>query len=451
MADMKLKSRPNGSSLSQRDRHPSGRPVARLQLVRQQHAAGSNGSDDRRGRLVVSIDRIVEDPKNERKTFRNMEGLIESVKRLGVIEPLLCTAQVGGHYMLHIGHRRLRAAKAAGLKTVEIIVRDPDDEWTRRVKSVASNVQRENVGAMEMAEALQALLDEHDKLKTQRELAKAVGVDETWISGMLGLFRLPMPLQKKLETSQVFVPYDAAIKVSRLKDSDQQTELIGQLVQGATVRDIRAKITAARRGKEPVMREIPPTAEKHLDEPAKLIDTFDDEEIRPFTIDRIFFNPGQWLIELSQREGGRWAQRHFAAIGKLVIGRQKEGEWTGRHATRQEAAAEAMDAIGDFLRKVGPQQNGKALKQASQLMMALTRLEESWSHAPKPQSPAADEEEKDSKVCRPHELNPPGAHDYVLPVRDGLIVVVRSKQELDGPEIAQACIDAATVAKKKLR
>lgn len=311
---------------------PSDRHGSRLDAVRTKHAAGGNGDVDRRGRLVVSIDKLVADPRNERKTFRNMEGLIESVKRLGIIEPPICTPYDGGRFMVHLGHRRVRAAKAAGLAKVEIIVRDPDDARTRRLKSIASNVQRENVGAMEMAEAIQALIDEEDK--SQREVAKAIGMDETWVSGMLGLFKLPMPLQKKLETSQLSVPYDAAIKVARLKDAARQTELIGDLIKGATVREIRAKIAEARRGKQPVRVELP---QKPLEE-------FDDGAVSD--IETVLSRERYANINIGRRGNGRWA--YLCSVRRTGTVDRPASDYTGSFAGRSEAIAAAARALEEF-------------------------------------------------------------------------------------------------------
>ena len=85
---------------------PEGK--SRLDLVK----AGLMGGLAKRGRLVVTIDRLLEDPKNERKTYRHMEGLIASVKALGVIEPITVTPEGDGFRIL-TGHRRARAARAA--------------------------------------------------------------------------------------------------------------------------------------------------------------------------------------------------------------------------------------------------------------------------------------------------------------------------------------------------
>src|SRR5437868_7149297 len=108
---------------------PEGK--TRLDLVKEGLSATDAGLK-KRGRLVVSIDRLHEDDRNERRTFRNMEGLIASITAVGLIEPITVTAVDGedGSYRIVTGHRRFRAAKAAGLKQVEILIREPDDELT---------------------------------------------------------------------------------------------------------------------------------------------------------------------------------------------------------------------------------------------------------------------------------------------------------------------------------
>ena len=147
----------------------------------------------KRGRLVVSIDRLKEDPSNERRTFRNMEGLIASIKAVGLIEPITVTARGRGGriYRIVTGHRRYRAAKAAGLSQVEVLIREPDDELTRRVKSIISNVQREDVGPVEMAEALASRSwMKTSGSKPRTTWPRLIGKDKTWVSGMLRILDL---------------------------------------------------------------------------------------------------------------------------------------------------------------------------------------------------------------------------------------------------------------------
>jgi ParB family chromosome partitioning protein len=220
---------------------PEGK--TRLDLVKE-GLSGTDAGLKKRGRLVVSIDRLQEDERNERRTFRNMEGLIASIKAVGLIEPITVTVVENdeGAYRIVTGHRRYRAAKAAGLNQVEVLIREPDDEITRRVKSIISNVQREDVGPVEMAEALQALLDEDERVKTQNDLAKLIGKDETWVSGMLRIITLPVKLQHKVGSTQLSISYDAMIRIARLEDEKQQSQLIDQLLSGATQKEIRDEI-----------------------------------------------------------------------------------------------------------------------------------------------------------------------------------------------------------------
>jgi ParB family transcriptional regulator, chromosome partitioning protein len=227
-------------------RLPDGK--TRLDLVREGAIAGGG---KKQGRLIVGIDRLLEDPKNERKTFRNLEGLIASIKTMGLIEPITVTPEEGEgsegiHYRIITGHRRYRAAKAAGLTQVEVLIREPDDEVTRRLKSIVSNVQREDVGPIEMAEALQTLMDEDDRVRTQEDLARLIGKDKTWVSGMLRILTIPTELQEKVGTSQLSIGYDAMMRVARIDDGDQQADLVEALVSGASNRDIRQRIDEIR-------------------------------------------------------------------------------------------------------------------------------------------------------------------------------------------------------------
>lgn len=221
---------------------PEGK--TRLDLIKQ--GLSESGGIAKRGRMLVSIDRLREDPRNERRTFRNMEGLIASVKAVGLIEAITVTPDNDkdgtAAYRIVTGHRRYRAAKSAGLETVEVLIRDPENEATRRVKSIVSNVQREDIGPVEMAEALQSLLDEDKSITSQDELAKAIGKDKSWVSGMLSILSLPADLQRRVGTSQLSVSYESMIRIARLKDSQQQKELVEAVLDGASHREIRQRI-----------------------------------------------------------------------------------------------------------------------------------------------------------------------------------------------------------------
>lgn len=216
---------------------PEGK--SRLDLVK----SGLFGGLPKRGRFVVSIDRLQEDPDNERKTFRNMDDMIESVRRHGIIEPITVTPD-GDHYRILTGHRRYRAAKAVGLSELEILVREPDDDITRRFKSLISNIQRENIGAIELAETLRALLD-NGAVATQRELARQVGKSEQWMSSMLRVLELPARLQEELRNTPG-IGYEMTQRIAMVDDTKLQEELVAAAIAGESTRSIRARVESHR-------------------------------------------------------------------------------------------------------------------------------------------------------------------------------------------------------------
>jgi len=242
--------------MSQAEAKSDPRPT-RLQLIREK-GKGAIPAIPKRGAQLLDIDLLIEDPKNERKTFNNMQGLVETVKALGVIEALTVTPHDDGKYMVVTGHRRLRAAKEAGIKQLRVMIADPEEGQARRRRSIVSNVQREDVPPVELAEALQAMLEEDSDVKTQRDLAKMIGKRESWVSDMLRILTLPPLLQQELRTSEVPVPYDAVMRIARVNDKKQQKQLINDVLEGKSNREIRAKIDAAK-GPKPQSATEPAT------------------------------------------------------------------------------------------------------------------------------------------------------------------------------------------------
>jgi len=220
---------------------PEGK--SRLDLVK----SGLTGGLPKRGRFIVSIDRLLEDPDNERKTFRNMDDLIESVRNHGIIEPITVTPD-GDHYRILTGHRRFRAAKAVSLAEIEVLVREPDDSVNRRLKSLISNIQREDIGTVELAETLRSLLDS-GAVATQRELARQVGKSEQWLSGMLRILELPARLQEELRTT-ASIGYEMAQRIAQVDDTGLQNELVTAAKAGESTRSIRLRINSHREGQE---------------------------------------------------------------------------------------------------------------------------------------------------------------------------------------------------------
>lgn len=220
--------------------------VSRLSMVRSGGAAAGSLKMPPRGRQYVDIDLIVPDPRNERKTFRGIDELAASIKKVGVIEAPTVVPTEGGRYMLTTGERRWRAAKKAGLKQIHVIIGEPEEEKGRRVKSLISNVQREDLSALELAQALSDMKEENGDVKTNRDLASLVGKTEQWVGQMLKLLSLPDGIQTELKKADRVIPYESVLQIARIEDEAAQKELLKGVLAGETVRQIREKAKSAK-------------------------------------------------------------------------------------------------------------------------------------------------------------------------------------------------------------
>ena len=225
-------------------------PKSRLQLVREQAERGQLRDDAiQRTRLVVSIDRLAEDPKNERKTLNNMDEMIASVKAHGIIEPITVVSLDDGRYQIVTGHRRYHAAKLAGLGQVEVLVRQPEDDHRRPIKSLISNIQRENVPPLELALAIKALIGKEGL--SQHQVAEQLGKSKTWVSAVLRILDLSDGAKQKVGCTQLPLSVDALTRIARLDDPELQAQLVDGLLAGATQGEIREQIRQADRARRP--------------------------------------------------------------------------------------------------------------------------------------------------------------------------------------------------------
>ena len=122
-----------------------------------------------------------------------LETLRDSVKRIGIIEPLLVRRLPGNGYELIAGERRLRAAKLAGLKTVPAMIREYNDAEASEI-ALIENIQREDLNAMEEAAAYHRLMKEFGL--TQDDMAKKLGRSRSHIANFLRLLKLEPQVQE---------------------------------------------------------------------------------------------------------------------------------------------------------------------------------------------------------------------------------------------------------------
>lgn len=146
---------------------------------------------------VQDDDKIVElplkqlrpNPYQPRKHFdeQGIQELAESIKQHGVIQPVIVRAVLKG-YELIAGERRFRASQMLGLETIPAVVRAFTDDQTMEI-ALIENLQRENLNAIELAQAYQNLMDQLEL--TQEELSVKVGKSRSHIANFLRLLNLP--------------------------------------------------------------------------------------------------------------------------------------------------------------------------------------------------------------------------------------------------------------------
>lgn len=236
--------------------------ASRLDLVRSGQSVSGNLKLPQRGRVRVDIDAIVPDPRNERKNFHGIDELAASIKQVGIVELPTVIPLEDDKYMLTTGERRWRAAKKAGLKHIFVIVSDPEEERTRRVKSLVSNVQREDLSAIELAHALQEMKEDNPDIKTNRDLAAIVGKTEQWVGQMLKVLSLPEETQTELWEAPQPVAYDSVVQIARVEDPAEQKRLVKKVLSGATVKDIREHAKEAKTGVRRAGKKSTPTKQK---------------------------------------------------------------------------------------------------------------------------------------------------------------------------------------------
>jgi ParB family chromosome partitioning protein len=205
--------------------------------------------------LELPIDAVHPNPKQPRRRFDGEAGtgLAESVKRQGVIQPLLVRPRAAGGYEIVAGERRWRAAREAGMQTVPAVVREADDRDTLLL-GLIENVAREQLTPVEEARAYAVLLDEFQL--SLGDVADRVGRSKPSVSNRIRLLDLPDDVLGMVERGQLTEGHARAVLA--VPDHEGRRRLAREIVQkGLSVRaaEQRAKWAGARQ--KPRVRTAP--------------------------------------------------------------------------------------------------------------------------------------------------------------------------------------------------
>lgn len=180
--------------------------------------------------LELSVDEIHENPRNARQHFdpATIEELSESIRRDGIIEPLVVTPREEGGYVLLAGHRRRRAALLIDLRRVPAIVRRKVDDGAHERITLIENLQREDLGPIDIATTLRRMLDmdiaKQGEHGARSRIAREIGKAPAYVSRYLGLLDLP-PDVRAIANDLLVVDPARLLKLGMLDDKARAIEV----------------------------------------------------------------------------------------------------------------------------------------------------------------------------------------------------------------------------------
>jgi len=188
---------------------------------------------------IVPLARLKPNPDQPRKTFpdSSIDELAESIRKHGLLQPILAEPASGGDYIIVAGERRFRAAGRAGLTEVPVIVRSVSSE-KRLQLSLIENIQRENLNPIEVSLSFKRLIDECNL--TQDQVAEKVGKERSTVTNFLRLLKLPEKIRQGVRENKISMGHARALL--SVADEKKQLKLFTKIVEdGWSVRKSRMR------------------------------------------------------------------------------------------------------------------------------------------------------------------------------------------------------------------
>ena len=232
---------------------------ALISLEEEVHTNGSSSISE------VPVAQIKANPNQPRWEFdpTALEELAESIRQIGIIQPITVRQMEDGTYQIIAGERRWRASQMAGLLSVPAYIRTADDENMMQM-ALVENIQREDLNPIEIALAYQNLIERYNL--TQDKLSEKVGKKRTTIANFLRLLKLPAQVQMALQNKEMDQGHARALL--GLAQPTMQVKLFEEIRQkGYSVRQVEEMVKAINNGdtvksgrkqlKDPTQKRLP--------------------------------------------------------------------------------------------------------------------------------------------------------------------------------------------------
>ena len=234
--------------------------VSSIQRRAEAGNAKSSQNGSLTGTLEIDVNKIEPNPYQPRVEFSEelIAELAESIKVLGLIQPITVRETSEGKYQIISGERRYRASKMAGLSTIPAYIKKTDNQGMLEM-AIVENIQRENLNSIEIAISFQRLMDECNL--TQEAMSQRVGKKRATVANYLRLLKLPPVIQIAIRENKITMGHaKALLGLEEDKEKIKVTDTI--IKRGLSVRETEALVQkmnnpSAEKGTEEIP-ELPP-------------------------------------------------------------------------------------------------------------------------------------------------------------------------------------------------
>lgn len=271
---------------------------------------------------------------------KDMWDLVDSIKKFGVLEPVMVIPHKDGGYEMVSGHRRMRACQLAGIENIPVIVRNLDRDEAI-ISMVDSNLKREEISPMEKARAYQMKTDAMKRkmgrrtkeeiaqdealgikrMNADEELAQQMGESPATIQRYKTLNKLVPELQDMVDEGKI--PVNTGADIAQMKPKEQKVladaiQKEAKVPSGTKAKELKKESQAGSLTTEKIVQAVAPTKREEMP-PLKV--TMLEEDLRPFFPDKRTTIPDvkQGILEgLKLRQTVMERQKAKAAAGKNV-------------------------------------------------------------------------------------------------------------------------------------
>ena len=230
----------------------------------------------------IAISQIIPNPTQPRTKFDEeaLQELADSIRQLGVIQPITLKKSDDGKYIIISGERRWRASQMVGLESLPAYIREADDE-NLHAMALVENIQRQDLNSIEIALGMRRLIEECGL--TQEAMADKVGKKRSTITNYMRLLALPEEVQLALKEGLITMGHAKAI--ASLDEKQQLWALKRCIKKGLSVRQAEE---LARKALEQGTKAEDSAEEEYPESYSRLI-----EQLEPYFADRVSVKRGK--------------------------------------------------------------------------------------------------------------------------------------------------------------